>query len=204
MPADALRDELKKQAEHAVALSSLLEHILAVKPRQPSGHFHGKVDFSQPPWHSPAATAVMDFHALARRLEREIRAEHDLPEKKRGGSDGNTKAAVGALLAQAQRADDWMVRQLTREFQGWSRRALSILGVTEFPRKLPRVPGEPEPECPFCKNHTLRSLPGSAVIKCVNPHCRDEKGRRAVAHMEYSPVAGGWVMVWQDSVDMAA
>jgi hypothetical protein len=196
----AIRDELKDSARYAVALSQVLEKILAVKPRQPSSAFHGKVDFSQPPWHAPAANAVMDFHALARKLENEVRGELDLPGKSRGGSDANTKAAVDSLLSQAERADDWLVRQLTREFRRWSFRALAVLGIAEFPRKLPRSPGEKEMKCPYCKNSTLRSFPGSEVIKCINPACRDGNGCKPEARMKYSELTRGWMMVWADGV----
>lgn len=174
--------------------------IIAVKSRQPSGNFHGKVDHSQPPWNASAANVILDLHALTRKMESELRAELGLPRRIRGGSDANTAQALDAVLRLAESADDWLVRVYSRELDRWAKRARVTLDETEFPRRLPRQPGHPEPVCPFCHAHTLRSLPAAGDIFCINPACKDENKKRPRARMEYSKVAGDWVMVWQDDV----
>jgi hypothetical protein len=59
----ALRSRLKDSVNHALALNVRLEKMIAVKSRTPDGGFHGKIDFSQPPWSAGAANAMMDLHA---------------------------------------------------------------------------------------------------------------------------------------------
>ncbi len=142
----------------------------------------------------------MDLHALARQMETELRQEHGFPPRARGGSDPNTRAALDAVLKLAEAADDWLIRVYARELGRWSRKASIALGETEIPKRLPRVPGAPEPRCPFCENHSLRSLPLAGDIFCINPACTDENKKRPRARMEYSVHAGDWVMVWQDGI----
>jgi len=196
----AVRARLRDAAGHAAELSRKLEDIVAVKSRQPSGNFHGKIDHSQPPWHAPAAHAIMDLHALTRQMEAELRSELGFPSRPRGGSDQNTQAALDAVLRLAESADDWLARLYARELGRWSRKASVALGETEIPKRLPRIPGASEPKCPFCENHTLRSLPLAGDIFCINPVCTDENKKRPRARMEYSKDAGDWVMVWQDGI----
>jgi hypothetical protein len=204
----AIRLRLKDSAEHAISLYGVLESLIAVKSRQPSGAFHGKIDFSQPPWNAPVAHAITDLHSLSRKMERELRGELGLPERDRGGSDPNTRNALQSVLRLAESAEDFTVRLYAREIDKWIRRTHVSLGYdplnpeheVEIPKRLPRVPGNPEPKCPFCKNHTLREKPGMAEIFCINPACKDDKHRKPHAHMEYSEVAHDWVMVWQDGI----
>jgi hypothetical protein len=196
----AIRARLRESVDHALSLNTRLEGLIAIKPRQPSGVFHGKVDFSQPPWHSPVATVFFDMHALSRKIERDLRYELGLPSRYRGCSDANTKVALEAAINLCERADDFAVRVNTKEIEKWSRRASIALGQTEVPKRLPRSPGHPEPKCPFCKLRTLRSKFALGEVYCINPACKDDDGNKPRAHMEYSKHVGDWVMVWQDNV----
>jgi hypothetical protein len=197
---EQIRLRLKDSADNAVILYERLEYLIAVKSRQPSGAFHGKIDFSQPPWCAPVAHAITDLHALSRKMERELRAELGFPRRNRGASDHNTRKALQSVLKLAEGADDIMVSFCTRELDKWTGRASVALGLIEFPKRLPRVPGASEPACPFCKNHTLRSKPGEGQIFCINPKCKDEENRKPEAHLEYSKVVGDLVLVWQDGI----
>ena len=72
------------------------------------------------------------------------------------------------------------------------------LNETESPRRLPRIEGQKEPACPWCKNHTLRMLPLYGTIKCMNPDCKDEEDRKPVAKLEYFEQE--FVLRWQDDI----
>jgi hypothetical protein len=196
----ALRARLRDSAGHAVILDGKLEALIAERPAKSSGGFHGKIDFSQPPWHAPVANCHLELHSLSRRLEREMRWELVLPQRARGGSNANTRKALEAVCRLGEGTDDFMVRLVTKELEKWSRRASIALELTEVPKRLPRNPGGPEPKCPFCENHTLRSRSLEGKIYCISPGCKDEEGRKPEARMEYSPVTGGWEVVWQDNV----
>lgn len=199
-PHVALRTRLKDSVNDAVSLNGKLIPLVHIKPRTPAGIFHGKVDFSQPPWHSPVAMAVLDLHALSRKIEREMRYELGLPVRYRGSSDANTAKALEATVNLAEKADDYLVRLGTREIEKWSRRASIALGITEVPKRLPRAIGQTEPKCPFCHLRTLRSKALERQIKCVNPKCADDDGRKPVGTMEFSELVGDWVIVWMDGV----
>jgi len=158
------------------------------------------VDFSQPPWHAPVANAYLDFHALSRKIERDLRFELGLPARYRGCSDANTKIALEAVVSLCEKADDFAVRVNTRELERWSRNASIALGMTEIPRRLPRSPGGTEPRCPFCKRRTLRSRALTGEVLCIDTTCKDGDGNRPRARMEYSSYADNMVLIWQDNV----
>lgn len=196
-----IRGQLEDTVNHAIRLNQLLEHLIAVKPRQPSGGFHGKIDFSQPPWYAPVANAITDLHALAREAEENIRYAVRLPHRPRGSSDRNTALALGSLITHSQQLDDFTVRRYTRELEKWARTAKTALAITELPKRLPRIPGQPEPRCPFCSRHTLRSSPLDGQIWCIDKTCTDGNGNRPRARMEFSRMHNGeLVMVWQDGI----
>jgi len=201
----AIRGELRKSVSDALGLNGQLELIIAVKAKQP-GTFHGKVDFSQPPWHAPAANAITDLHALAREMEAWLRLSQGLPSRPRGGSSENTRRALEGVIRLAEAALDATVRGHRRELDGWGRRASIVLGEVEMPKRLPRQPGEAEKPCPWCKKHTLRMYPmgldwqgkSADEISCIDKGCKDEHGNRPSARLEY--FHGEWVLRWMDGV----
>lgn len=196
----AIRTELKDSVSHAVTLDARVRSLIAEKPSRPSGNFHGKIDFSQPPWYAPIAHSHLELHALSRKLEREMRAELGFSRRTRGGSDVNTRKALEAVCRLAESCDDFMVRLSVRELEKWSRRASIALEEAEVPKRLPRSPGTPEPKCPFCGNHTLRSLSLEGEIYCIKPDCRDENRKKPRARLEFSAHVGDFVLVWQDGI----
>lgn len=198
IPADvALRERLKGAVTESLSLNDRLEAVIAVKSRIPGG-FHGKIDFSQPPWNAQAAHVVLDLHAWARDAERMVRYRLSLPARDRGGSAGNTKRALQRLCGHSEVLDDGLVTDHVRWLDGWGRRALTVLGEREPVRRLPRVPGEPSWLCPWCGRDSLRQLPAQALIWCVSPSCRDEEGRRPKGRLE--PFGGELVLRWMDGV----
>ena len=197
----ALRQELRDLVIHVIIINNDLESVIAIKVKQP-GTFHGKVSHSPPPWYAPVANAILDLHALSRKLEAGLRYEMSLPPKKRGGSSANTIKALEAILRLCEGTDDFSVHLSKKELKSWSSRAEASLGMREMPRRLPRQPGMPEPACPGCKNHTLRMHPydldGRGNIRCITPDCKDEKGNRTSAQLEY--FHGEMVFRWSDGM----
>jgi hypothetical protein len=196
----ALRSQLRDSVQQSAALLGRLELLIAVKTRQQSEHFHGKIDHSQPPWNAQAAGVILDMHAKAREMEAWLRLSQGLPPRPRGGSDGNTCAALENIARLAEAAEDATVRDYIRDIEKWVRDARVVLGETERPKRLPRLAGKPEPRCPFCENHTLRMWPLAGKIFCIKPDCKDEDERKPQARMEYSTHVNDWVLVWQDGL----
>lgn len=198
----ALRDALRESVVSSLRTNAVLESVIHVKVRQP-GTFHGKVDHSQPPWQASVANVVMDLHALSREMEAWLRLSQGLPRRDRGGSSENTRRALENVIRLSEVAEDGTVRGHTRELNSWERRADTVLGNREMPRKLPRQPGEPERVCPFCSKHTLRILPfqlnpTGEHVKCTNVTCFDDQGIRPFARLEF--FQGEWVLRWQDGI----
>ena len=196
-----IREKLREMVDDSVRLNNELELVIAVKTKQP-GEFHGKISHSPPPWHAPVANAILDLHALARKLEASLRFERGLPQRKRGGSSSNTVRALHAIPRLCEGTDDFAVYLSTRELKKWSSRAEIALNQREMPHRLPRPPGAPEPPCPICENHTLRSfsrdLDERGEVRCGNPQCFDGRGNRTSARMEY--YRGELVFRWSNGM----
>src|SRR5216684_1843952 len=90
----ALRAKLKDSVNHALTLNDRLEAVIAVTSSDASGGFHGKIDFSRPPWCAAVANAIMDLHAQSRDAEACLRISLKLPKRERGGSGNNTRIAL--------------------------------------------------------------------------------------------------------------
>jgi len=194
----AIRTRLKDSAQHAWKLNERLECVIAVKSQTGQGGFHGKIDHSQPPWCAAVAHAIMDLHARSRDAEACLRISLRLPRRERGGSNGNTLRALENIVRLSQGAQDSYVISNTKWLDGWSRKASIALNETELPRRLPRIEGSPEPPCPWCQGRTLRMFPLHGTVKCLNPECKDEEGRRPVARLEFFEQE--MVLRWQDSI----
>ena len=197
----ALRSRLKDSAEHAWKLNERLECVIAVKSQTgQGGGFHGKIDHSQPPWCAAVANVIMDLHARSRDAEACLRISLKLPARERGGSAANTRVALENVVRLSQGASDALVISNTKWLESWSRKARIALGEAEIPRRLPRIEGQKEPPCPFCKNHTLRMLPLEGVIKCLDKDCKDEEGRKPLAYLKYSGFTKQLELIWQDNI----
>ena len=194
----AIRNDLRNEAREAFVYAQRLEMVLAVKSRGSSEVFHGKVDHSQPPWNAAAAGLIMELHAWVRFTERLWRRSAGFPERVRGGSHLNTWKGLVALTGLSEAVDDGLVVEDRRWLTGWCRRASIALGETESLKRLPRLPGERERKCPWCKKNTLREMALDGVIFCIDMKCRDDEDRRPRAQLEY--FRGDMVLRWQDGV----
>lgn len=193
-----LRADFRVAINDAIVLNQRLEDIIAEKPGVPDTGYHGKVSHSPPPWNSPAANAITDLHAWTRKNERFMASMLNLPERVRGGSSDNTEVCLRRLESLAEASTNDIVAMLKRELNTWCRQAGIVLGETEAAKRLPRMKGESEPRCPWCKHDTLRQLARDGKIFCIDITCIDEEGRRPSATLEY--FQGDMVLRWQDGV----
>lgn len=155
---------------------------------------------SKPPWNAAAAVLILDFSREVRAAELRIRLALQLPVRSRGTSDKNTMLALNAVKALCEAAGDDRAAYEATWLERWDARARRALGEASQLVRLPRQPGEPERPCPFCRCFTLRYLPLHGMVRCVNPGCRDEEGRRPSAKIEYSEFTGSLELIWMDGI----
>jgi hypothetical protein len=155
---------------------------------------------SKPPWNTAAAVLILDFTREVRAAELRLRLALQLPIRLRGGSDKNTMIALGMLKPLAEAAGDGQAMNEASWLEKWDAGARRALGEASQLTRLPRQPGERERPCPFCVCFTLRYLPLHGVVKCVNPGCRDEEGRRPTAKIEWSEFTESLELIWHDGV----
>lgn len=151
------------------------------------------------PWDAPAGRALMDAHEGARRLEAVLKymvAGH--PGVRRGGSTGNTMAALTAIprLAAGLSTDagDAAVRALNR----WigEAEALTAIDKARHWRTLPRPRTCPRCGCWFLKAD-MDARP--VTVTCFTIGCQDRNGLRPVATMG-TDAAGRPVLAWADGL----
>lgn len=147
-----------------------------------------------------AAYLLLELHREARQSERRLRLFLCLPLRDRGSSGENTKLALDAIVALAEAAGDALASDAAAWLERWHARAKRALGEASPVARLPRQPGEPERSCPFCECLTLRYWSLDGVVKCINPGCRDDDGKRPAAKIEYSGFTGQLELCWQDGV----
>jgi hypothetical protein len=195
----AVRLQFRDTVKDAVVLNERLEAVIAIKSKGGSSEvFHGKIDHSTPPWNTSAANLIMELHAAVRDLEGVWQLRAGLSLRVRGGSTRNTLKAFEALTRLSEAVDDTSVINGDRQLSGWCRRASAALGDSEAPKRLPRVLGEREAVCPWCKRDTLRQMALAGIVFCCDPSCTDEEGRRPKAQLEYFD--SEWVLRWMDGI----
>ena len=193
---------LAELSERCLSTSSQLQAIISYRSPKRGDAIFSKVSHSQPPWNSAVALSFLSFHRLSRRVEDQFRVSAELPARPRGGSDVNTAKALEAAVKIAGKAGDPVIKDAIRDLDRWLREARIILKELELPQRLPRLPGKPEPVCPFCKHRSLRMFPLHGYIVCIMPFslCHDENGKKPRAQMEYSSFTKQFELVWQDNV----
>ena len=126
----------------------------------PGSGFHGKIDFSQPPWCASVAHAIMDLHAQSRDAEACLRIALRLPKRQRAGSSHNTRVALESVVRLSTARGDDSVKGNAPVARRVEQESQHRPGMRPRPPEgSPGVEGVPEPPCPFCKNRTLRMLP---------------------------------------------
>lgn len=195
----SLRARFEISVKDTCRLNDELEAAIPEPVRHPNSSIkHGKVSAAPIPWFSQAAFLVLDLHAEAREREATMRLAAGLPSRPRGNSAKNTVAALEAAISVSWNVDDGRVDDYRRWLDSWCRRAMVALGETDAPQQLPQEVGGKQPKCPFCSKQTLRMWPIRGEIRCLNPACRDEEGRKPRAQMEFSNFTREWELVWSD------
>lgn len=195
----SVRDRLSDAVKQAASSYRQLSLIIATQPSQlPSWGTTGKPS-SKPPWFSAAAHLVMELHHDIRAEERRLRVMLSLPLRERGGSDANTYKAMKVITSLAEAAGSEPAASAASWLERWHGRAARVLGDASPVSHLPRQPGEKERPCPFCQCLTLRFWSFEGRVRCINPSCRDDEGRRPAARIEYSGFTHQLELVWQDS-----
>jgi hypothetical protein len=120
----------------------------------------------------PAFALLVDLDELARQLEADARHALGLPPRHRGGSTGNTRAALEVLveLLAGLGADHPATGAALHELRRWRARALALTGhVLPWPRLTRHT-------CPYCDYASLRQRPHDGAVVCTAPSCRDDGG----------------------------
>jgi hypothetical protein len=174
-------------------LEDLLEH-----PASGSRELVRPSSFARawPSWNTQAAYLIFDLRQLTRDHENRLLAFGAATVRARGSSDRNTFLSLDALpkLAHAAGVDE--VHETLSALSSWLRRAREALGEVEPLSRLPRLPGAPEPRCPWCECMTLRQQPHAGLVRCVNPACVDSAGRRPLARVEVGRLSLEPMLVW--------
>jgi hypothetical protein len=149
-----------------------------------------------PSWNTQAAYLIFDLRQLTRDHENRLLAFGAGTVRGRGSSDRNTFLSLDALPKLAHAAGTDEVRETLTVLSRWLRRAREALGEVEPLGRLPRLPGAPEPRCPWCERMTLRQQPHAGLVRCVNPSCRDTDGNRPLARVEIGRLSLEPMLVW--------
>jgi len=177
-----------------------LEDELPEKRRLPYGGYgtgsggHGPLAA----WNTQAAMLILDIHAGARDLEVNLRYQVAGIVRSRGGSDGNTAKCLLNLPALCAGLDYAAVMIAVKRLEGWIWRARLILGDAEPFARLPRLPGESDPACPFCKSSTLRVRHATGMVICLRPACKDGNGNRPQGRIEVGSYSAEPILAWAD------
>jgi hypothetical protein len=105
------------------------------------------------PWNAPAGRALMDGHEGVRRLEAVLKymvAGH--PGARRGGSAGNTMAALTAIPRLAAGLPDDVEASSVRYLEHLINAARAVAAIDEAERWRPL----PQRPCPYCACYFLR------------------------------------------------
>lgn len=186
---------ISDDCQELVALLARLEDEVPEKKRNPYGGY-GSGSGGHPPlcaWNAPAAMLVMDLHAGARDLELELRYRISGSTRSRGGSSGNTTKSFEVIPSLSAGVDYHLAQQVVTKLESWIRRARLILGDAEPFSRLPRLPGQGDPVCPFCRTPgTLRVLHKTGVVRCLRPSCT------ASGRVEFGAYSGEPSLMWND------
>jgi hypothetical protein len=107
------------------------------------------------PWDASVGRALMDGHEGVRRLEAVLRYTlNGHPGPRRGGSAGNTLAALDAIPRLAAGLDEDAGDAAIRVLHRWIGSAQAVAAIDEAERWRPL----PQRPCPYCRCYFLRVL----------------------------------------------
>lgn len=167
---------------------------------------------SEPPWNAQAAYVVTDVAAGARDLEARLyTAVTGQRRAARGGSDGNTGAAIEQIARLAAALPGHQPCPHTPRCRrcccetccaaarvgAWVVSAKLLPAIDEAARWIP-IPGDPP--CPYCSTPSLRYAQRQLIVACHNPDCADSDGNTPAAHCGYSPRDAAPALMWRDGL----
>lgn len=169
---------------------------LTTEPDQDGTATGGKPG-SRPPWNPSAANAAMDAHAGLRRLEASMRlAVTGHTGTMRGGSDGNTSAAIAAIEALGNALSVEAMTVAAHVLDRWSV-AIQQLAAVDKVERWQRVQGA---ACPYCGNTMLRLSPRAGRVTCLRfGACFDGDGQHPVGFVQQG-LDGTPLVAWSDGL----
>lgn len=150
--------------------------LIALPDQTGTGMITGGSTESRAPWNAGAAEALMvPWHEL-RALEREVRRRAGLTVIARGGSAGNTRESLRAVVRIARALSEEEAAWIMAAFERWSRLTFALNAFDHLPYwldiPLPRVP-----DCVWCTTPSLRWSEGYGVVICMFSRCPSRLGR---------------------------
>ena len=198
----ALHVRITDAAAALGAVYARVEAEITEKSRNPFGGF-GTPKGGHPAlaaWNAQAAMWILDVHQGLREAEQNL--AYGITRRlrpPRGGSERNTVKILGSLPSMAAGADYTVVKELARRLEAWEFRGRLILGLVEPFARLPRLPGQPAPACPYCRTaDSLRYRPVTGQVRCIRPGCTDSKGGRPDGLLTTGKLSGEPQLEWAD------
>lgn len=200
MKPPALHARVTTAADDLSALLARLEAELPEKYRKPygAGAMPRGGDGPLASWNSSVAYLVMEIHSGLREIETNLRYMVAGVLRNHGGGDGVTRAILDRVADLTAGASTASATAVAVQLEKWCYRARLALGESEPLARMPRLPGAPEPPCPYCGRTSIRYQPSSGVLTCVNPGCRDRDGKRTRGRVEVGRYTGEPRVAWQD------
>jgi hypothetical protein len=196
-----MHSRLSDNTAELIALLPRLEEELPEKKRNPYGGFGSGSGGHHPlaAWNVQAAMLILDVHVGARELECNLRYQIAGTIWVRGGSEGNTERCLKGLPSLAMGVPYDVQVTALRRMESWIYRGRLVLGDAEPVSRLPRLPGESEPRCPYGEHKgTLRVRHTTGVVTCLHPACRDGNGQKPVGRIELGVYSGEPLIAWAD------
>ena len=198
-----LTEEVETLAGELRALLPRLQALLTEPVGDPTKGTmsHHRISGSPAPWHPEAGPQLMTIHAGVRELEDDLRYHvTGHTGEDRGGSDGNTAAALDSIVRLVHGVDDDMARDAWNRLTSWIRQTKQIRDIAEAERWEPiHVPrGHLPPACPYCNTYSIRLAKQSGQVACSNPKCEDNNGKRPHGRIDKNQLNGDAMLVWQD------
>jgi hypothetical protein len=154
------------------------------------------------PGNPAVMNAMMETHAMVRRLEASLRlAVAGHPGAARGGSDANTLAAIKAIENLGHALDRRDAALAAKIIDRLAKTIGQLPAVDEFPKweRIRPGPGGLPPQCPNCETFSLRVAVQSGAVLCILPGCKDLDGREPPqGRLDISRLNGEPVLVWRD------